>query len=160
MDFPLNPEFPYYLVEADLTELDDQFPHDSGIDWSRFLFFGEEREVAPGEYLIRQFDCDSTIYVLTHGELEVRIAASPDEPGQAIAAIEPIAVIGELGFLDEGPRTASVVGKQRSTVYRLTRGAFEEMRASEPDVAWAFMLDIARSLSRRARGLLARQTGL
>ena len=160
MDLPLNPEFPYYLAEADLMELGNQFQDGRGIDWSRFLFFGEESEVSPGEFLIRQFDCDSNIYVLTHGELEVRIAATPDGAQQTIASIEPIAVIGEQSFLDDGPRTASVVANTRSTVYHLTRSAFEEMRASEPRVAWAFLLDIARSLSQRSRSLLAKQRGL
>ena len=160
MDLPLNPEFPYYLAEADLMELGSQFQDGSGIDWSRFLFFGEETEVSPGDYLIRQFDCDSNMYVLTHGELEVRIANTREDPEQSIASIEPIAVIGEQSFLDDGPRTASVVAKTRSTVYRLTRAAFEEMRAKEPHVAWAFLLDIARSLSRRSRSLLAKQRGL
>ncbi len=160
MDLPLNPEFPYYLPEADLMELGRQFEDGRGIDWSRFLFFGEEREVAPGEYLIRQFDSDSNIYVLTRGELEVRIASTPDGPEQSIASIEPIAVIGEQSFLDDGPRTASVVANTRSSVHRLTRSAFEEMRANEPRVAWAFLLDIARSLSQRSRSLLAQGRGL
>ena len=160
MDLPLNPEFPYYLAEADLMELGSQFPDGHGIDWSRFLFFGEQRDVSPGEYLIRQFDCDSNLYVLTHGEFEVRIAATPDGPEQSIASIEPIAVIGEQSFLDDGPRTASVVASTRSTVYRLTRSAFEEMREKEPGVAWAFLLDVARSLSQRSRALLAKQREL
>jgi CRP/FNR family cyclic AMP-dependent transcriptional regulator len=160
MDLPLNPEFPYYLAESDFAELGGQFQNESGIDWTRFLFFGEETTIHAGDHLIHQFDCDSNIYVLTHGELEVRVASARGGPEHSIATVEPIAVIGEQSFLDDGPRTASVIAKTRSTAYRLTQAAFEEMRAEEPRVAWAFLLDIARSLSRRSRSRLDRQAGL
>jgi CRP/FNR family transcriptional regulator, cyclic AMP receptor protein len=160
MELPLNPDFPYYLAEADFVELGDQFRRSGGVDWSRFLFFAEELSVSPGDHLIRQFDCDATIYILTHGELDVRVAATPGGEEQSIATVEPITVIGEQSFLDDGPRTASVIAKNRSTVYRLSREAFEEMRDREPAVAWAFLLDVAASLSRRSRMLLAKQAGL
>ncbi len=55
---------------------------------------------------------------------------------------------------------ASVVAMRHSTAYRLNRQALEEMRQREPEIAWAFLMDIARSLSQRARGLLAKQAGL
>lgn len=160
MELPLNPDFPYYLAEADLIELGNHFQQSGSVDWSRFLFFAEKLSVAPGERLIRQFDCDATVYILTHGELDVRISSTPEGPEQSIASVSPIAVIGEQSFLDDGPRTASVVAKMRSTVYRLNRAAFDEMRSEEPTVAWAFLLDIASALSRRSRSLLAKQAGL
>lgn len=160
MELPLNPDFPYYLAEADFVEMGDELRRSGGVDWGLFLFFAEELSVAPGEHLIRQFDQDATLYILTRGELNVRVAATSGDDEQSLATIQPIAVIGEQSFLDDGPRTASVVANTRSTVYRLNRQAFEEMREREPAVAWAFLLDVAASLSRRSRSLLAKQAGL
>lgn len=159
MEFPLNPDFPYYLAEADFVELGGQFDTAGGIDWSRLVFFAEEFSVRAGDHLIRQFDADNHVYVLTSGSLDVRVAISPGGPEQVVARVQPIAILGEQSFLDNGPRTASVVVREPGTVYRLSQQALTQMRRDEPELAWAFLTDIARSLSQRTRILQEKQFG-
>ncbi len=153
MNLPHNP---YYLAEADLLELVDQIEEQGEADWRLFLSYADEFEVEPGDVLVRQFDSDRVVYVLTAGELEVRVGADPDGPQRSIATVKPVAVIGEQTFLDGQPRTATLAAKTKATVHRLTLGAFDKLRTEEPEIACAFLFDVARSLSLRSRPLQAK----
>ena len=77
--------------------------------------------------------------------------------GEKITDVTPVAIIGEQSFLDGGARTASIVAKEPSTVYRMSRQAFEYLRREHADVACAFLYDIARSLAQRMRAATTRR---
>jgi CRP-like cAMP-binding protein len=156
MNLPVNP---YYLAEADLLELVEKIEAQGEADWQLFLSYAEQLEIAPGDVVIRQMDVDRVVYVLTRGELEVVAAKGAGGPKKTIATISPVAIIGEQTFLDSEPRTATVLAKTEATVHRLTLSDFDRLRAEEPEIASAFLFDVARSLSLRARPLQAKQLG-
>ena len=150
------PPNPYYLAEADLLELVERIEEQGQADWRLFLSYAEEIQVDAGEVIIRQFDSDRGVYVLTAGELEVRQAAKPNDKPKTIASVGPVAIIGEQTFLDSQPRTATLAAKTPATVHRLTLQAFDKLRTEEPEIACAFLFDVARSLSLRARPMQAK----
>jgi len=150
MNLPHNP---HYLAEADLLHLVEKFEAQGKADWRLFLSYAEECVIEPGDVVIRQFDSDRVVYVLTDGELEVSVAPEPDAPSKPIATVKPVAVIGEQTFLDKQIRTATLSAKTQATVHRLTLNAFDRLRLEEPEIACAFLFDVARSLSLRARPL-------
>ena len=141
----------YYLGEADLAALMVHIENEGQVEWDRFLDYAEKLSVDPEAVLIRQFECDRDIYILTEGELEIRVAAEPNAPDLTIATVSPIAVVGEQSFIDEGLRSATVATTVPSTVYRLTLDAFDDLCESAPELGCAFLFDVARSLSLRAR---------
>lgn len=157
MDFPHNPEYPYYLTEADLVELSEKCTKQDVPDWELFLSYADRRDLEPGEVLIQQFNVDRSIFVLMEGALEVSVAVDPDGPGDAVAVVEPIAIIGEQSFLDGGVRTATITATTTATVYCLTRPAFDYLRREHSDIACAFLFDIARALSTRTRAAVTRR---
>ena len=156
MNLPYNP---YYLAEADLLELVVQIEEQGEADWKLFLSYADECQVEPGHEIIRQFDTDRVVYILTAGELEVSTSSTPDGRARSIATVQPVAIIGEQTFLDQQPRTATLAAKTPATVHRLTLSAFDRLRTEEPEIACAFLFDVARSLSLRARPLQAKQAG-
>ena len=101
--------------------------------------------------LIKQFDCERVIYILTEGELEVLVAASEGAMPTGVAMVKPVAIIGEQTFLDGQPRTATLAVKTPGTVHRLSLSDFDKLRIAEPEIACAFLFDVARSLSLRQR---------
>jgi CRP-like cAMP-binding protein len=142
----------YYLGEADLAALIELIENENVIEWERFLDYTERLDVEAGTVLIRQFDReDRDIYILTEGELEIRVAAAEDGADLEIATVSPIAILGEQSFLDEGARTATVAARIDSTVHRLTFEAFADLCDSAPDLGCAFLMDVAKSLSLRYR---------
>jgi sulfate permease, SulP family len=69
-------------------------------------------------------------------------------------------VVGELGFLDGAPRSATVVAQEHVLAYEMTREAFDALRKEAPDTAFRIThnltLDIAARLRHTSRLALAR----
>lgn len=65
----------------------------------------QERHYAPGQYVFRQGDRSDFAYILTSGSVEIVIAA----PGGDVrlTVIREGDIFGEMGVLDEAPRSAS-----------------------------------------------------
>ncbi len=138
----------YYLGEVDMAALIELIVNENGIEWERFLAYTEKIEVEPGTVLIKQFDRDDRdIHILTEGELEISVASETAGEEIALAKVNPIAVLGEQSFLDEGARSATVSVRASSTVHRLTFAAFAGLCEIAPDLGCAFLMDAAKSLS-------------
>jgi len=73
------------------------------------LHTGQQRLLQPGEVLIQLDACDSTLYLLQSGTLQVAANAGGLIAGISITAGE---VVGEIAFLDNRPRTATVIASE------------------------------------------------
>jgi len=151
---PMNlPYSAHYLMEQELLNLLDVVESQGEADWQLFLSYAEQLHVAAGHVLIRQDDCDRTVYVLSEGAAEVSIASDGDADPVVVATVQPVAIFGEQTFLDGKPRSATMTTTTDSVIHRITLDAFDKMRVEEPEIAGAFLFDVARSLSLRARSL-------
>ena len=76
----------------------------------------------------------------------------PRPGGQpAVQSIEGPSVVGELSFVDGGPRSTTLRAVSDGELRRLSLESFEVLAAREPELARAILLDVARILSRGAR---------
>jgi CRP-like cAMP-binding protein len=75
---------------------------------------GVEKFLGANEILIRKGDSDQKLYLLENGELNVQINGE-------IHSAFPGDVVGEIAFLDNRPRTATVTAKTPSTVLSFER---------------------------------------
>ncbi|MGH2536833.1 MAG: SLC26A/SulP transporter family protein [Candidatus Promineifilaceae bacterium] len=120
----------------------------------RLLAFMERRELAAGEYLIRQGDQASDAFLIEAGQLSAQL----EQPGAAPMRLESMRagrVVGELGFYLNVPRTAAVVADRPSVVYRLSQRSLAEMEEGDPEAAAAFHQLMARWLAERTVHLIA-----
>ncbi len=78
------------------------------------------RQLDRGQALFRQGDPGESLYVVVEGLLKVAVA-SGDGQEMLIATLRPPEVFGELSLLDEGPRSASAVATEPTTVLALGR---------------------------------------
>ena len=62
-----------------------------------------------------------------------------------------VPVIGELCFVDGGPRSSTLRGVTDGELRRLSYESFEVLAAREPELARAVLFDIGRILSQRLR---------
>ncbi len=156
----MQPVFsPYFLSEDDMVELVEAVEHQGEVDWELFLSYAQRIEVAAGDVVIQQFDVEPAVFVLTEGEMEVLVAPAADAAPTTVAAVRPVAIIGEQTFLDGKPRSATVRAKTASVVHRLRLSDFDRLRSQEPEIACAFLFDVARSLSLRQRQLQGKRAG-
>ena len=79
-----------------------------------------------GEYVIKEGSVDPTLYIPLSGELEVRVT---NEAGKEvrIANIPPGETVGEVAFLTDAPRTASVVATRQTLLFRCNRIALRNL---------------------------------
>ncbi|SFC48327.1 Cyclic nucleotide-binding domain-containing protein [Marinospirillum celere] len=79
-----------------------------------------------GEYVIKQGSVDPTLYIPLSGELEVRMTNQSGKEVR-IASIPPGETVGEVAFLTDSPRTASVVAVRQTVLFRCNRVALRNL---------------------------------
>lgn len=118
-------------------------------DWGRLLEFVETIRFAAGETIIRAGDVDRALYIVVAGSLEVLVARGDEVERRA--TIEPRSVVGEVAFVDGGPRSATIRAVSAGELLRLTYDAFEVLAARYPELGRAILLDLGRILAWRLR---------
>ncbi|MEX2421560.1 MAG: cyclic nucleotide-binding domain-containing protein [Actinomycetota bacterium] len=95
----------------------------SGSDVSLLLDHGAWVNVPPGATIITQGEEGDAFYVVGAGQLEVF------QDDEAIGTMGPGSHFGEIALLMDVPRTASVVAKTPTRLFRLDREGFEQVVA-------------------------------
>jgi predicted acylesterase/phospholipase RssA/CRP-like cAMP-binding protein len=114
------------------------------------------RRLEAGDLLFEQGDKSDAAYFIVGGRLMVSVKpeagglGDPDLPegdGGRVAELGRGDVVGELGLLDDAPRSATVRAVRDSTLATLTADMFEELVIRSP----ALMLHVARGVISRLR---------
>jgi len=79
-------------------------------------------EYNEGEYVIREGEIGSTLYVIEKGDVEVLIQ------GEVIRTLHPGQLFGEIGLLFNAPRSASVRCKTNASFYLLERTLYKNIQ--------------------------------
>jgi CRP/FNR family cyclic AMP-dependent transcriptional regulator len=117
-------------------------------DWRRILEYTETRRFDRGEVLVESGDADRSLILLTEGTIGVRLAG---DGRRTFKAIDAPSVVGEVAFLDGGPRSATLFAIAGGELLRLRMARFEVLAAHEPELGRAILLDLARIVTRRLR---------
>lgn len=117
-------------------------------DWEKVLAHTETRRFSRGETIIEAGEHDRALYLLTEGALGVRLAGDPEK---TFKAIDAPSVVGEVAFLDGGPRSATLFGLSDGELLRLRLESFETLAAREPELGRAILFDLARIVTARLR---------
>ncbi len=119
----------------------------------RLIGYLERKEIAPGEYLIRQGDAPDMMYFIESGQVTARLEA----PGQKPVRLETMGggrTIGELGFFLGVKRTAAVVADKPSVVYGISKDMLRQMEEIHPEEANTFHRIIIQLLGERTVHLI------
>jgi CRP-like cAMP-binding protein len=120
-------------------------------DWRLLLADSEVVELHDGEILIRRGDTSSDLYFLMTGKLEVSVTQSNSISVTPLVSIGPGSVVGELTFLDNRDRSASVWSSGRSSLLRLRQASFFDFKRAHPALACDLLHAIGRILAGRLR---------
>lgn len=135
------------------------FPMQS--DHPLFRYFTEEeraqveriselQKVRPNTEFIRAGDSGGTLYAIEDGHFD--IVAKRDGRDLTVATLGPGDVIGEVSFIDDSPRTVSVVaGEEEVTVRAWDRRTLSEALAFEPQLLAKFAVAMSELLVERLR---------
>lgn len=117
-------------------------------DWEKVLAHTETRRFSTGETIISAGEYDRALYLLTVGVLGVRLAGDSQK---TFKAIDAPSVVGEVAFLDGGPRSATLFAITDGELLRLRLESFETLAAREPELGRAILFDLARIVTARLR---------
>lgn len=106
-------------------------------------------EVSPGSAVVTQGSDDRAVYVVMRGAFDVCVNGPSGE--LTIATMGVGTVFGELSFLDDLPRSATVRATEQSEVLRMDREGFDVLAASNASAAFKIYRDLARVVTRRLR---------
>ncbi|MBI9085005.1 MAG: SLC26A/SulP transporter family protein [Desulfobacterales bacterium] len=118
------------------------------LDYAKLEKYLERVEVPEDHHLLRQGDLSEDLFFIESGQVSVRIEVA----GGEILRLRKMGagtVVGELGLYLNQARTASVVTREPSVVYRLTRKSLETMEEKNPQTAAVFHRFMVRFLAQR-----------
>ena len=113
----------------------------------------QPEQVAAGETFITEGDADNTgfMVLLLKGEVLVESITVSRTTPVTISVLGPGSLIGEMGLLDTGPRSASCTASTDIQCAVLTRDGLESMIAEQPAIGAKFLLAVSARIAERYR---------
>jgi sulfate permease, SulP family len=103
-----------------------------------------------GDTLVRQGEHSDDIWLVIDGQASV-IVPQPDGRTVRLAGVRQGTTVGEIGFLDHAPRSATVVAETRLQACRLSRAAFDGLAAEHPAIVQRLLTNMTVDLAARLR---------
>ncbi len=112
------------------------------------------RRYPAGAVIVRQGDTAMAFYVVLSGAVRVEIDSGGATPVR-VRELAPTGSFGEMGLIDDVPRSATVVAVEPTECALLAKWDFQTELREDPDIAIALL----PVLTKRIRELEARSAG-
>jgi CRP/FNR family cyclic AMP-dependent transcriptional regulator len=113
---------------------------------SRLETLLRSRKFAAGANVMAADQPGEAIYIIQTGTMKIHVEQS-DGSDVILAILGPGEVVGEMGPVEEQPRSASVVTLEQTSVLWIDRASFRECMTTIPTMTY----NLVRILSRRLR---------
>ena len=110
---------------------------------------GTVRQLVRGDVLFDEGDPPDSLYVVTRGRIAIAIANPIDRRESVVALMEPGDLFGELGMLDDRPRSAMARALEPSSVLAVPYAPVLTMFDEQPRLLW----NVTRLLAQRLRAM-------
>ena len=108
-----------------------------------------ERDLVRGDVLFDEGGTPSALYVVLSGRIAIAIGNELDHRESMVALMEAGDLFGELGMLDEGPRSASARALEPSRALEIPYSAVQGVFEAQPHLLWG----VTRLLAKRLRAM-------
>lgn len=108
---------------------------------------GYERHLIRGDVLFNEGDPPESLYLVLRGRLAIAIANPIDRRESVVALMEADDLFGEMGMLDDGPRSAMARALEPTTVLEVPFDPVLSMFEQHPQLLW----NVTRLLAQRIR---------
>lgn len=114
--------------------------------------FLHERQFLAGEVVFDAGEEGQALYIIVSGKVAVCLPGQHETP---LIELLPGDFFGELGLLDDWPRSAQTRASAPTELVVLFRGDFERLMESQARIASKIAIQLARHLGQRLRQMLA-----
>ena len=119
-------------------------------DWEKLVAYTEHMRFKADETLMHSGESDRALYFVTAGRLDLMVP-QPTGTERLVRTISAPAVVGEMGFIEDRPRSMTIKGMTDGELLRLDYESFERLAKDEPMIAQNLLFELARVLSLRLR---------
>jgi CRP/FNR family cyclic AMP-dependent transcriptional regulator len=116
---------------------------------------GRPRRFPPGSPLMRQGEVSESLHIILHGSVRVERAHPQLLRPVVLAELGPGDIVGEMGVLDQEPRSATVTALNSVETFELDAPTLAQVLLDHPAAAAALLHVLSRRL-RNADELLER----
>ena len=109
-----------------------------------------EQRFSPGEALLTAGGASDAMMLVLEGSASVFVPA-PGGGRVRLAGVRRGATVGEMGFLDAAPRSATVEAQTSVCAAVLTRAAYEQLAREHPAIVQRLLTNLALALAARVR---------
>jgi CRP-like cAMP-binding protein len=110
---------------------------------------GTERQLVRGDILFEEGDPPDALYVVLKGRIAIAIANPIDRRESVVALMEPGDLFGDLGLIDDRPRSAMARALEPSAVLQIPFEPVLRMFDEHPKMLW----NVTRMLAQRLRAM-------
>ena len=114
---------------------------------------GRVRRIGKGEWLMRQNESGDRLFIVVSGMMQARVG------GKEVGRVAPGEIVGEMGLLDDQPRSADVVALDDSEVVEILRSDFLRLAERRARLGAVVMRNLAVNLAEKLRKVDAKYTG-
>jgi CRP/FNR family cyclic AMP-dependent transcriptional regulator len=114
--------------------------------------FVHERQYLAGEVVFDAGEEGQALYIIVSGSVAISLPGQHEAP---LAELKSGDFFGELGLLDDWPRSAQVRANAQSELAVFFRGDFERLMDAHAQIASKIAMQLARHLGQRLRQMLA-----
>ena len=111
----------------------------------QFLRGGQNISCLQGQVLCREGGASTHMFILLAGALSIQVKK------MAIARVEPVSVVGEMGLLTGMERCATIEVVEDATLIRISKETLGEVLGEKHELAAKFYQNMLDSLCRRLR---------
>ena len=108
---------------------------------------GTELHLIRGDVLFNEGDPPESLYLVLRGRIAIALANPIDRRESVVALMEANDLFGEMGMLDDGPRSAMARALEPTTVLSIPYQPVFEMFDENPKLLW----NVTRLLAQRIR---------
>ena len=109
------------------------------------------QQFAESEILVSNQETTSDLYFILQGQLKIEIPVLNGETKDFL--LTPGTVVGEQSFLDNEPRSATVIAETSCLIASFNESSFRDLTRTHPDIALRIIRQLSRILSQRLRRL-------
>ncbi len=114
-----------------------------------FAKFMEPQKISPWQQVVKQGECEDSMYLILEGEFRVRVQAGEKET--ILATLGAGEFFGDISLFDHGPRSADVVSNADGLLLKITSQSIRKLSAEAPGVALPFLMAVGKTLAARIR---------
>jgi CRP-like cAMP-binding protein len=117
-----------------------------------FAGLGQARTYASGDVVFKEMSSGDEIFLILEGRASVKCSGvRADQPLVEIIVAGPGDILGEISFIEDGPRSASVVADTPLVTHVWKAADWRALCEHHPEIGYRLVMGISRLLCARVR---------